>query len=254
MIATTVSCICDRAQIYVWSLRTGQLLDVLAAHEGPAVALSFNPMRPLLASASWDKTVKVWDVFSGNKVAVETLHHRCGGCAGAVCCPSAWLPMWMSLPAPSVAGSVGISASVATLRSHDVLALAHCPSGKQLCSSTLDGHLHFWDAVAGQLQGALDVRRDVAGGRLPTDRRAAGNASSGKCITSLAYSADGAFVVGGGATKYVCVYDTQERVMLARFQISRNRSLAGVLDQLNSRNMTEAGPVDLIDDIAGVWM
>ena len=33
-------------------------------------------------------------------------------------------------------------------------------------------------------------------------------------------------------------------------QISHNRSIDGVLDLLNSKNMTEAGPVDLIDDDA----
>ena len=38
--------------------------------------------------------------------------------------------------------------------------------------------------------------------------------------------------------------------MLLVLQISHNRSLDGVLDLLNSKNMTEAGPVDLIDDEA----
>ena len=33
-------------------------------------------------------------------------------------------------------------------------------------------------------------------------------------------------------------------------QISHNRALDGVLDLLNSKHMTEAGPVDLIDDDA----
>ncbi len=33
-------------------------------------------------------------------------------------------------------------------------------------------------------------------------------------------------------------------------QISHNRSIDGVLDLLNSKNMTEGGPVDLIDDDA----
>ena len=42
-------------QIFVWSLKTGRLLDVLAAHEGPVIALQFCPNAPLLASASWDK-------------------------------------------------------------------------------------------------------------------------------------------------------------------------------------------------------
>lgn len=38
------------------------------------------------------------------------------------------------------------------------------------------------------------------------------------------------------------------QVLLRRFQITLNLSLDGVLDFLNSKNMTEAGPLDLIDD------
>lgn len=38
------------------------------------------------------------------------------------------------------------------------------------------------------------------------------------------------------------------QVLLRRFQISHNLSLDGVLDFLNSKKMTEAGPMDLIDD------
>ena len=38
------------------------------------------------------------------------------------------------------------------------------------------------------------------------------------------------------------------QVMLRRFQITHNLSLDGVLDFLNSKRMTDAGPLDLIDD------
>lgn len=38
------------------------------------------------------------------------------------------------------------------------------------------------------------------------------------------------------------------QVLLRRFQITHNLSLDGVLDFLNSKTMTEAGPMDLIDD------
>ena len=47
----------DTFQIFVWATKTARLLDVLAAHEGPVVALAFSPTQPLLASGSWDKTV-----------------------------------------------------------------------------------------------------------------------------------------------------------------------------------------------------
>lgn len=46
----------------------------------------------------------------------------------------------------------------------------------------------------------------------------------------------------------MCIYDTDERLLLRRFQLSSNLALDGVLDMLNSRNMTDAGPLGLIQD------
>ena len=36
--------------------------------------------------------------------------------------------------------------------SHDVLALAFRPDGKQIATATLDGQIHFWDPQEGELQ------------------------------------------------------------------------------------------------------
>ncbi|XP_060576398.1 periodic tryptophan protein 2 homolog [Ruditapes philippinarum] len=62
----------DTFEIFVWSMQTGRLLEVLAGHEGPVSSLSFSPTETLLASGSWDKSVKLWDIFD-NKGAKETL-------------------------------------------------------------------------------------------------------------------------------------------------------------------------------------
>jgi len=48
----------DSFQICVWSVKTGRLLDVLAGHQGPVCGLAFSPSQPILASCSWDKTVR----------------------------------------------------------------------------------------------------------------------------------------------------------------------------------------------------
>nr|XP_008174682.1 periodic tryptophan protein 2 homolog isoform X1 [Chrysemys picta bellii] len=53
----------DSFDIFVWSMQSGRLLDVLSGHEGPISSLCFNPMKSILASASWDKTVRLWDMF-----------------------------------------------------------------------------------------------------------------------------------------------------------------------------------------------
>jgi hypothetical protein len=92
----------------------------------------------------------------------------------------------------------------------------------------------------------MQAGKDIRGGRLQSDRSAA-NSAAGKAFTALQYSADGAMLFAGGSTKWVCVYDVAERVLLQKFQLSKNLALDGVLDTLNSRNMTDAGPLALLD-------
>lgn len=54
----------DNFEIYVWSVQTAQLLDSLTGHEGPISALAFGTENSVLASASWDRTIRVWNIFS----------------------------------------------------------------------------------------------------------------------------------------------------------------------------------------------
>ncbi|CCE63016.1 hypothetical protein TPHA_0D03830 [Tetrapisispora phaffii CBS 4417] len=54
----------DNFEIHVWSVQTGQLLDTLAGHEGPVSCLAFSQENGVLASASWDKTIRIWSIFA----------------------------------------------------------------------------------------------------------------------------------------------------------------------------------------------
>lgn len=81
----------DPFHIYVWSLQTGRLLDVLAGHEGPIACLDFSNHNSLLASGSWDGTLKLWDVYKNE--CTDTYEHGCDVLAVAfrpdgqeVCC------------------------------------------------------------------------------------------------------------------------------------------------------------------------
>ncbi|CAK1551545.1 unnamed protein product [Leptosia nina] len=53
----------DVFEIFLWSVKFGKLLEVLGGHEAPVSSLSFSPVlsSSRLASASWDKTVKLWN-------------------------------------------------------------------------------------------------------------------------------------------------------------------------------------------------
>ncbi len=198
--------------------------------------IAFHPQQALLASGSWDNTVKVWNILdqSGNR---DTLQHK-----------------------------------------GDVVTVAFRPDGKELAVSTLDGTIalwnvkdmrengegflpreHFFTLVCTHTHththtpahscmpppsGTIDGRRDIQGGRLVGDKITAKHSSGGKCFTSLCYSADGACLLAGGQTKYVCIYNVEQKVLLKNFVMSENKSIDGILVKLNSKNMTAGGPLD----------
>ncbi|KAI0056211.1 WD40 repeat-like protein [Artomyces pyxidatus] len=195
----------DSFEVFLWSVQTGKLLDVLTGHEGPVSTLAFSPTTNVLASGSWDKSVRIWNVF-GRSHAVE--------------------PFQLNA---------------------DVLSLAFRPDGQELVVSTLDGHLTFFSTNVSKQTNVIEGRKDISGGRKADDRMAASNNASGKAFTSVVYSADGACVLAGGNSKYVALYDARGGVLVQRWQISENLSLDGTEEFLDSRRVTEAGNLDLLD-------
>lgn len=130
----------------------------------------------------------------------------------------------------------------------DVLRVAIRPDSKQVAVSTLDGQLTFWSMAEAAQETNVDGRRDISGGRRLTDRRTAANVAGTKAFTSLAYSTDGSCVIAGGNSKYICLYDVQSGVLVKKFVVSINLSMDGTQEFLNSRNLTEAGPIGMIDN------
>ncbi len=51
------------------------------------------------------------------------------------------------------------------------------------------------------------------------------------------YTADGKCLLGGGQSKWVVLYDVEQRLLLRKWQLSHNRSLDGVLDKLHTSGM-----------------
>ena len=204
----------DPFQIFVWSLQTGRLVDVLSGHEGPIACLDFSKDSGLLASGSWDGTLKLWDVYKNE--CTETFEHGC-----------------------------------------DVLACAFRPDGKEVCCSATNGNLYFWDVEAGAQVCIIEGRHDISGGRLTTDAMTASNASRSKYFTSIAYTADGSCVLAGGRSKYTCIYAIATGILVKKFQLSHNRSLEGIVDELHSGRLVDGVALDNLkagdsdDDLTG---
>jgi len=195
----------DSFEIYMWSVQTGKLLDILSGHEAPIGALAFSPTGNQLASGSWDRSIRLWSVF-GRSRATEPL-----------------------------------------TASAEVLSVAYRPDGKELAVSTLDGQILFFDVAESKQTSVIEGRKDISGGRSVDDRMTAANNASSKYFNSLAYTADGSCIIAGGSSKYVVIYDVRDGVMVKKFQISDNLSLDGTQEFLDSRRLTEAGPIDSLD-------
>jgi periodic tryptophan protein 2 len=196
----------ENYDIYVWSVQNGQLLEILSGHEAPVSCLAFSPATDQLVSGSWDKSVRIWDIFARDNSA-ETIEHT-----------------------------------------SEVLAVGFSPDGATLASSTLDGNLNFWNMDSSKQIATIEGRKDISGGRSSRDAVTAANAGAGKSFTSLSFSSDGKGIIAGGNSKYVCLYDIGSKSLLKKFQVSHNLSLDRMQEMLNSKNMTSAGPKDLIDD------
>lgn len=58
----------DVFEIYLWSIKLGSLLEILCGHEGPVASLAFSPSptSTALASASWDKTLRLWNAIEND--------------------------------------------------------------------------------------------------------------------------------------------------------------------------------------------
>lgn len=197
----------DTFEIVVWSLRTGNVVELLAGHKGPVSSIAFRPHRGTLASGSWDRTVRMWDMYE-RKGSCEVLEH-----------------------------------------SKEVLGVCFRPDGKELATATMSGEILLWDAEQGIVSGSIDGARDAAAGRTRNSRTAAQQRGH---FQSVSYSADGRFLLAGAASKHVCVYNVSDGTapsLVDRYAVTDNKNFDGLLDELNSGELTSGGYApEVIDD------
>ncbi|CAG9825111.1 unnamed protein product [Phaedon cochleariae] len=115
----------DIFEIYLWSMKTGRLLEILAGHEGPVSGISFSPTltSTAMVSVSWDKTLKVWDAIEKGS-AHETIHLTADG----VCC-------------------------------------AFKPDGLEVAVGTLDGQITVFHLKTAVQVSSIEGRNDLGSGR-----------------------------------------------------------------------------------------
>jgi cytochrome c len=175
-------------RIALWNAGETQPRTVLAGHTAPIVALAVSPDGKTLASASWDRTVRLWSLAGGAPRVLEGHQQNVNGVAflpdGSALVSvgyDATLRIW-----PLGAGSPLIVNLPTPLN-----AVAVAPDDEIVCAGA--------DGKAYVLSPAGELRATIAAGDTP--------------IIALAVSPDGALVAAAGIRGAVALVDLKRRAL-----------------------------------------
>jgi len=179
----------EDGRIAIWLTGEARPRLVFEGHTAPVVALAVSPDGKLLASASWDRTVRLWTLDGGAPRVLEGHQQNVNGVAFA--------PDGRRLVSAGYDGTVRIwpiandgSPTIVTIAA-PLNAVAVAPDG-EIVAGGADGKAYFVDP-AGTLAGAI--------GASPTP------------VIAVAISPDGTLVAAAGISGSVAIIERRGRTL-----------------------------------------
>ena len=181
--------------IWVYDVETGEALDLLTEHTDGVSSVSFSPDGSILASGSWDDTVRLWDVETG--MPFRTLEGHTDGVSsvsfspdGSTLASGSWddtVRLW----------DIETGVHLRTLEGHrwghrGLHSVSFSPDGKTLASVGHEDTVLLWDVETGvhlrTLQGHI---YGVSG------------------VSSVSFSPDGKVLASGNWDDTVRLWDVE---------------------------------------------
>ena len=155
-------------KILIWSVFTDEIIESFDEHSDSISVggLAFSPDSQLLASASYDGTVRIWDLISakapmvlkGHTNRVEAIAFSPNGEILGTGSSDLSIRLWSC--------KTGQTTNVLSGHENAVLSLLFTEDGKELVSTSIDRTLRIWDIDSGVnlrvLQGHTSSVTDVA--------------------------------------------------------------------------------------------
>ncbi|MDZ8106308.1 MAG: ribosome assembly protein 4, partial [Nostoc sp. DedQUE12a] len=125
-------------------------VNTLEGHSSPVYSVVFSPDGKTLASASQDKTIKLWDVSTGK--AIKTLTGHSSRVYSVVFSPDGKTLASGSLDKTIKLWDVSTGKAIKTLTGHSslVYSVVFSPDGKTLASGSDDKTIKLWDVSTGK--------------------------------------------------------------------------------------------------------
>ena len=167
---------------------------VLKGHSGYVLNVAWAPNGKTVATASADKTVRLWEPISGK--SLRTLSGDLGAVYGV-----AWSPDGKTLATASEdplahLWNAANGKPLRTLKGHiaGLASIAWSPDGKTLATGSFDKRVNLWNAASGKLMRTLDGHTDY--------------------VLSVAWSPDGKTLATGSRDLTVRLWDTASGKLL----------------------------------------